>query len=320
MRPARPSFTDEVRQELAQVAPARACDRRAELAALLRFGGALHVSSNGRDASGHALGIELWTAQGAVARRAYRLARGEGADASLEAHEPGALQRTTRFVVWISGAAAIAAATGLVDHRGHPVRVIGSALVERRCDASAFLRGALMACGNVSRLGRPAHLELRVETEASARTLADLVRRVVGERATVVASDRRVRVVVKSGAAIGALLAQLGAPRAFLAWDDARLRRELRADVVRAANADAANARRSAAAAAEQRRVVARAVSAVGWEALPPALREVALARVANPEASLAEVGALCDPPVGKAAVLRRLERLDEVARASLGR
>ena len=176
-----------------------------------------------------------------------------------------------------------------------------------------------MACGNVSRLGRAPHLELRVETEASALTLGELARRVVGERAAVVAGERRVRVVVKSGAAIGTLLAQLGAPRAFLAWDDARLRRELRADVVRVANADAANARRSATAAAEQRRLVARAVAAVGWEALPPPLREVALARVANPEASLSELGALCDPPVGKAAVLRRLGRLDEVARATLG-
>ncbi|WP_432214637.1 helix-turn-helix domain-containing protein [Salmonella enterica] len=43
-------------------------------------------------------------------------------------------------------------------------------------------------------------------------------------------------------------------------------------------------------------------------------LRSLALARLVNPTASLAELGELCDPPVGKSAVHRRLRRLEQLA------
>jgi cell division protein WhiA len=124
----------------------------------------------------------------------------------------------------------------------------------------------------------------------------------------------RPRVVVKSGATIGELLTTMGATGAFLAWDERRLRRQLRSDATRLANADAANLRRTIEAAATQVRTVETVVAQVGWERLEEPLRAVALARLANPEASLSELGELIDPPVAKSVVHRRLKRLEDLA------
>ena len=120
--------------------------------------------------------------------------------------------------------------------------------------------------------------------------------------------------VLKSGERIGALLVAVGASQAFLTWDERRLRRQLRNDANRLANADAANLRRSSDASAAQVAALEAAIAAAGWDALDDELRAIALARLANPEASLAELGQLVDPPVGKSAVHRRLARLQRLA------
>jgi DNA-binding protein WhiA len=61
------------------------------------------------------------------------------------------------------------------------------------------------------------------------------------------------------------------------------------------------------------------AVARLGWDALPADLAEVAALRLAHPDASLAELGALLDPPRSKGAVLARLRRLEALATARRG-
>ena len=68
-------------------------------------------------------------------------------------------------------------------------------------------------------------------------------------RLGIVAKAREVRgvdrVVVMDGDAIGALLTRLGAHESVLAWEERRVRREVRATANRRANFDDANVRRS---------------------------------------------------------------------------
>jgi DNA-binding protein WhiA len=119
-------------------------------------------------------------------------------------------------------------------------------------------------------------------------------------------------VVIKSGTTVGELLVRLGATRAFLAFDDRRLRRQLRDDVTRLTNADEANLRRAIDASARQVRAIETLLEGEAWEGLDDEAREVALARLANPEASLAELGEVLDVP--RTTVHRRLARLVELA------
>ena len=75
------------------------------------------------------------------------------------------------------------------------------------------------------------------------------------------------RVVVRDGDAIGALLTRIGAHETVLAWEERRMRREVRATANRLANFDDANLRRSARAAVAAGARVERALEILGDDA-----------------------------------------------------
>jgi DNA-binding protein WhiA len=302
-------FTERVRQELARLPLTDLHEQRAELAALLRLGGVLHLHApeppEGR------LSIEVVTTSGAVARRVFGLLQSlYHLRAELRVRAPGGVQRQRSYAVVVATEAErIGRDTGLLDRAGRPDPDLPAAIVAPADAAAAYLRGALLATGSISGPRRAPHLEIVTASDRLAEQLAALGRRVLDRTVTAVLGERP-RVVLKSGEAIGELLAAVGASGAFLAWDEQRLRRSLRNQANRLANADAANLRRTIDAAAAQTAAVEAVIEQVGWDGLDPELRDIALARLANPAASLAELGELCDPPVGKSSVHRRLRRL----------
>jgi cell division protein WhiA len=202
---------------------------------------------------------------------------------------------------------------GVLDDAGRLAAGFPARLVRGRAAAACYARGAFLGRGSVTAPTRAPHLEVGTPDERAARDLAALLARLGLPAATGVragAREQTWRVVVKGGEAIGRTLATLGARDAYLAWEDGRIRREVRGEAVRLANADQANLRRSVAAAMAQLAAVERAVTEVGWERLPEDLAAVATLRLAHPDATLAELGALLDPPRSKGAVLARLRRL----------
>ena len=303
------SFTDQVRDELAHAPPERDCCRTAEAAAMLRLSGALHVTGDGP-------GWVCDVGNGAVARRLHSaLVQLYDVRPEIEVHQPTPLHGTRYRLSVPQPAALVLRRLGLLDEDGRPADSAPE-LTAAQHDATAYVRGATMVAGSLSDPRRPAHFEIRVPNQRSATALERLVVRSGGTGARAAARQDEWRVVAKSGAAIGSLLARLGAHSSFLAWDAARLRRELRGEANRATNADQANLSRAAGAAARQVAAIEAVVGSVGWDGMPDDLSQTALARLANPQASLNELGALHDPPVGKATVHRRLARLTSMAEA----
>jgi hypothetical protein len=94
-----------------------------------------------------------------------------------------------------------------------------------------------------------------------------------------------------------------------LAWEERRIRREVRATANRLANFDDANLRRSARAAVAAGARVERALEILG-EDIPDHLREAGELRLQHKEASLEELGQLAQPPMTKDAVAGRIRRL----------
>ena len=115
--------------------------------------------------------------------------------------------------------------------------------------------------------------------------------------------------VVRDGDAIGALLTRLGAHESVLAWEERRMRREVRATANRLANFDDANLRRSARAAVAAGARVERAMEILGDD-LPDHLAEAGRLRLEHKQASLEELGQLAVPPMTKDAVAGRIRRL----------
>ena len=93
------------------------------------------------------------------------------------------------------------------------------------------------------------------------------------------------------------MLALAGAGDTALRLEEHAVLAALRADANRLANADEANLVRSARAAHEQ----VEAINAVGLDALPPELVEIAELRLRHPSASLRELAAKARPPITKA-------------------
>ncbi|MFO7777013.1 MAG: DNA-binding protein WhiA [Nitriliruptoraceae bacterium] len=306
------SFTEVVRQELSGLPLGATGPVQQELAGLLRTSGSLTV--RGGSSTGPELSVV--TGSGAVARRAHGLVvRGFGQRPELQVRAAGTVRNTPRYAVVLgSSSLAIGRELDVLDAQGRPMAPGARPL--RGEEQVAVVRGALLGGGSVSRPGRAPHLEIAVTDRRVARWLAELISAVSGARPGC-SEGPRTRLVLKSGERIGSLLAAVGATTSYLELEERRLRRQLRGEANRLANADRANLRRTIDASAVQVAAVEAAVAAVGWEGLGEELREIALVRLANPQASLAELGSLLDPPVGKSAVHRRLHRLEQLGAAT---
>src|SRR5581483_4733121 len=203
----------------------------------------------------------------------------------------------------------LARQTGLLDVRGRPVRGLPPQVVSGGiCDAEASWRGAFLAHGSLTEPGRSAALEVTCPGPEAALALVGAARRLgISAKAREVRGADRV--VIRDGDAIGALLTRLGAHESVLAWEDRRVRREVRATANRLANFDDANLRRSARAAVASAARVSRALDILGEEA-PEHLSSAGRLRLEHRQASLEELGALANPPLTKDAIAGRIRRL----------
>jgi DNA-binding protein WhiA len=298
------AMTAVVKDELSRLLVTKPCCRKAEMAAMLRFAGGLHL------VSGH-LAVEAELDTGAAARRLRReIGEVYGYATDLAVLAPGGLRRATRYLVRVvRDGDNLARQSGLVDRLGRPVRGLPPQLVAGPvCDAAAAWRGAFIAHGSLTEPGRAAALEVTCPGPESALALVGAARR-IGVQAK--ARDVRGvdRVVIRDGDAIGALLTRLGAHESVLAWEERRVRREVRATANRLANFDDANLRRSARAAVAAGARVQRALVILGADA-PEHLLVAGRLRVEHSQASLEELGALADPPLTKDAIAGRIRRL----------
>ena len=298
------AMTEAVKAELAALAITKTCCRKAETATLVRFGGGLHIV-------GGRIVVEAELDTGAAARRLRRnLADVFGQRSELVVVQPSGIRKGTRYIVRVTrDGEALARQTGLVDGRGRPVRGLPPTVVNGHiCDAESAWRGAFLAHGSLMEPGRSASLEVTSPGSEAALALVGAARRLgIASKAREVRGVDRV--VIRDADAISALLTRLGAHESVLAWEDRRVRREVRATANRLANFDDANMRRSARAAVAASARVERALEILGDD-IPDHLRSAGQLRMQNRQASLEELGQLSDPPMTKDAIAGRIRRL----------
>jgi DNA-binding protein WhiA len=242
-------------------------------------------------------GVTFRTPNAAVARSVVRLWRSEfGLDSRLSPADADRFGRA-RYAVRTEGNRAIQAQEELSFARASR----GAA------DRTAYLRGAFQGAGSVTRPGGRGghHLEFVHRDEGFVRRVAAF------SRAPLKVARRRGRWVAytKSADGVTTLLAQMGLHDAVLEYEARAVLGEAKANANRVTNFDAANAGRTATAAARQQ----RALETLDPRNLSPALREMRELRLEHPDASLAELARLAD--LSKSAVNHRLRRLVELAR-----
>ena len=109
---------------------------------------------------------------------------------------------------------------------------------------------------------------------------------------------------------ISDFLARIGAHVAAMNILTAKVDKEMRNTVTRQINCDSANADKTVSAAMRQNEAIRRLIKRDGLDGLPEALRDAALLRLANPEASLADLALLSNPPVTKSCLSHRLNKI----------
>ena len=298
------ALTAQVKDELARLHIDKTSCRKAEVSATLRFAGGLHIIS-GR------IVIEAELDTGVAARRLRQsIAEVYGHTSEVLVVSAGGIRRGSRYVVRVvKDGESLARQTGLLDHRGRPVRGLPPQVVSGGVgEAEAAWRGAFLVHGSLTEPGRSAALEVTCPGPEAALALVGAARRL-----GISAKAREVRgvdrVVIRDGDAISAMLVRLGAHDAMMMWEERRMRREVRGTANRLANFDDANLRRSARAAVAAGARVERAFEILGVE-LPDHLREAGELRLAHKHASLEELGKLAEPALTKDAVAGRIRRL----------
>jgi len=290
------SFSAQVKAELCRASLQRACCARAEA-----YGALLYANSfSDRE-------VRVITGSPDFAQRLpklFRRAFGFGFD-SVTASRGG------KRILAITDAAKIAAifAAYGYDAASTLAHHINLSVLEEECCRAAFVRGAFLAGGSITDPEKRYHLELVTDHRSVAgETLSILLEMGFSPKDTVRAGHYLL--YFKQSEAIEDLFTTLGAPNAAMGIMAAKVEKDMRNAVNRRVNCDSANADKIVSAAQAQLDRLREIERGPGLDALPPELAGLALLRIANPEASLADLAALSDPPLSKSTVAHRMRRL----------
>jgi cell division protein WhiA len=304
-------LAENVRAELAAIAPTRRCDRLAEVSALFHTAGAVHLRGRGK------IAFHLDLASSAAARRAFQLLAELRIPAEIRTYASRSFERATRYQLHVEGtpeALATLTEAGVLDGEHRPLDRPPGRVVARECCRGAYLRGAFLGGGSLTGPRSP-HLEVRTPTSAGAsflRTVASAqdVRLRVSER------ESHARAYAKGWEEIEGYLLAAGVVDAVLALEERSVIAEMRSEANRLANADHANLVRTAHAAQRQLEAARRLRAAGVLESLPEPLRQAAALRLRHPAMPLRELARRASPPATKASMQRRLAKVVELGEA----
>lgn len=303
------SFARDLKEELARIDPGKDCCRRAELYAL----SLLLAKCTVRDEE-H-VDVVYTCDSPATARKIYLILK------SLYEIKPRVklreLKRFTLKRVFLVNCEGLARSHPLVVEMGLEVRKgfvnFNSGLIAHNCCRRAFLRGVFISKGYINRPEGVYHLELLLPDPELARPVQKSTARFGLDMRCVDRKNQSV-LYLKDSEAIGDFLRLIGASKAVLDFENARIVKYIRNTVNRQVNCETANVNKTIEAAVRQNSLIENLVAKIGVERLPDDLQELALLRLEFPEESLRELGSKMDPPLSKSGVAYRMRKLESYA------
>ncbi len=282
------SFSSDVKEELAGVIPqARHC-RIAELSAIMHLAGQIGVSEGDVTIGFNAFGEALIKKGFTLLEITFNIGK------SLKSSDP-------EF-------------DSLIRCLGDLNGPVDELILKNTCCKRAFLRGAFLASGSVSDPDKGYHLEFVCADSSKADQIVKLCGDFEINARKTLRRDETI-VYVKEGEMIGELLSVMGAQNSYMDFENRRIYKDVSNTVNRRVNCETSNIRKTVTAASRQLDDI-RFLEEHGFlDDLPEPLREAAYGRLEHPDATLAELGALMDPPVGKSGINHRLLRLSDIAR-----
>lgn len=181
------------------------------------------------------------------------------------------------------------------------------------CCRKSFLRGAFLESGSISAPEKYYHLEIVSQDPENAELLQKVMESFQLD-AKIVRRKKDYVVYLKEGEQIVTALGLMGANKSFLNLENIRIVKEMRGSVNRIVNCETANLSKTIVSAVKQADDIRYIQKRGAFGRLKPALQEMASVRLEHPDASLAELGKYLSPEIGKSGVNHRLHRLSDIA------
>lgn len=308
-------FTRAFREELAHVEERQSCCRLATIAGLLHTAGTFLI--RGGTSEEERYEVRLASTTQAAAKLVYTHFKSFGAEGDLLVHREPRFRHRLVYEVHLKGSPPMLQALNemgaLTDsfqlHPGIPRR-----LLKKKCCRHAFLRGCLIGAGSANAPMKEAHLELVISQPVFAADLVRLLTEMDFHPGVMARRGSQV-VYLKGRDEVAGLLALAGAHESALMVEEQAVVKEVRSRANRLANCDAANLRRTSAAAACQLEAIALLERSGQLQRMPRALREAAELRVRYPYMTLSELAEVDESGLSRSALNHRLRRLVLAAR-----
>lgn len=191
---------------------------------------------------------------------------------------------------------------------------INLGVLESDCCKVSFVRGAFLAGGSATDPQKNYHLELIT----GHFNVSNEVVSMLFEMGFSARNSRRggnCVTYLKQSEAIEDLLTTLGAPMAAMEIMNAKVEKDMRNSINRKVNCDTANVEKTVNAAMAQIEAIKALAESGALDGLGEKFKQTARLRVEHPEASIAELAAMSEPPVTKSCLNHRLRKIIELAK-----
>lgn len=299
------SFSNDVKNELSRLETNEVCCDKAEVLGVLRMSGAIVIR-------GMNIGIHFSTENAALARRVLQILKNNyQVQTEVVITRSRRLKKNNRYQVRVLPAPQVSIAMNELQLLSMESD-LKNPLLNKQCCKRAFLRGAFLGGGSISRPSSDYHLEMVTGNEDFARSIIKVMH-TFSMKAKLTDRKNDYIVYLKDGESITNFLRVIGAHNSMMELENVRVLKEMRNNVNRRVNCETANLGKVVKAAVRQVNCIKFIDEHMGLSELPQALQDTARLRLEYPDASLNELVEYSGG-IGKSGINHRLKKLQEMA------
>ncbi len=176
-----------------------------------------------------------------------------------------------------------------------------------------FLSGTFICCGIVNDPAKNYNLEFVSDKISN----AELIKKLMDEFCITSRLAKRKNYFVnyvRDDESISKFFSITGASVALMEFENIRILKELRNNINRSVNFEAANLNKTIVASVDKSNDIEYIIANAGLSYLPENLRQIAIWRINFKQASLKELGEKFEPPISKSSVYSKLKKISEIA------
>lgn len=302
------SFSTYAKDEAARVSLSDADIMRAELCAFIRMCASIEYMSKDKN-------INFETQRAPIARRLFTIIRGlYNVELNVNIRKRTSLKKNNVYELQIKDKVInqkLLSEMGIISFMTD--NKIPPHLINNGEKKAAFLRAAFLSLGSVSSPEKNYHLELSFDNELLSNEVFSLMNFFNLNPKKTMRNDKYM-IYIKGAEEISDFLTVINAVESVLKLENIRALKDVRNFVNRRINCETANINKTVDAAQKQIEDIELINKVYGLEKLDDSLRELALIRLENKEATFSEIGAMLKKPLGKSGINHRFKKISELA------